>query len=69
MKKEVTVCDGCERIIKKFSDIYKIDVKTGHFWDGVETVQFVERLEFCPKCARELKETLKRLVEKLEKKG
>ncbi len=69
MKKEVIMCDGCKRILQRTGDIFKIYVKTDEFWNGVDKTELVERLDFCYKCAIELKETLKKLVERLEKGG
>ena len=65
-KKEVIVCDGCGRIIERSSEHYKLYLKSDKFWDGVEYEYNLIELDFCPICARRIKETLEKIARRLE---
>ncbi|MHA1289281.1 MAG: hypothetical protein ACTSPB_17990 [Candidatus Thorarchaeota archaeon] len=64
--KTVVVCDGCGRTLERESGRFKLCLKTDSFWDGVEMDYNLIQLDFCPTCAREIKETLRRIAERLE---
>jgi len=66
---EVVKCDGCGKIIEKTSECYKLCLKTDRFWNGVEMVNNVIQLDFCPVCARGIKKSLEKIAERLEQKG
>jgi len=66
-KKEVIVCDGCGKIIESVENRFKFYLKTDEFWNGVETDYFMKEFDFCPACARNIKETLEKIARKLEK--
>lgn len=64
--KEIRVCDGCGKELISESGIYHLDLKTDKFWNVVETDYNLIRLDFCERCALEIKETLKKLAKQLE---
>ncbi len=66
MRVEVTQCDGCKKILTKTQDIYHLIIKTDNFWNVVEDDYLIERLDFCYSCAKDIKETLKRILHFLE---
>ncbi|RLG16711.1 hypothetical protein DRN69_00055 [Candidatus Pacearchaeota archaeon] len=53
-RREVTVCDGCGKVIEDVSKCYKLNLETNKFWDGVESRYNLIQLDFCPKCAMEI---------------
>jgi hypothetical protein len=67
--KKIHVCDGCGYELKDTKDIYHIVLKTDEYNDSIEMTYDLEQLEFCLNCAREIKQTLKRIVERLDKDG
>jgi hypothetical protein len=67
--KEIHVCDGCGVELKETKDIYHLVLKTDRYNDSIEMTYDLEQLEFCLNCAREIKQTLKRIVERLDKDG
>jgi len=67
MQKEVIVCDGCGKQLERNSQIYHFAFETDFFWNGVESIRNFKQLDFCPRCAEEIKEVLKRLEVKLDK--
>ena len=64
MKKEVTICDGCGKVLEKPSEIYHLRLESDRFWDGVETTNKVIYLDFCYVCAKKIKETLEKIAER-----
>jgi len=64
-------CDGCEKIITKKSDVYKIELKSLPFKvmgnpeaeDEVNTIE----LHFCSTCAKKLIQTLEKIAESIGK--
>jgi len=64
--KEIHVCDGCGMELKETKDIYHLVLKTDRYNDSIETTYDIEQLEFCLICAREIKQALKRIAERLE---
>jgi hypothetical protein len=64
--KQIHVCDGCGKELKETKNIYHLVLKTDRYYDSVEMTHNLEQLEFCPVCAREIKQVLKRIAEKLE---
>jgi hypothetical protein len=67
--KEIHVCDGCGCELEDTKDIYHLVLKTNRYNDSIEMTYDLEQLEFCLNCAREIKQTLKRIVERLDKDG
>jgi len=65
MKKEVTLCDGCGKIISSVSDNYhitKVLLETDSYVDASGDTDYnYIKLEFCGRCARH------RLLPALEK--
>lgn len=61
-KREVTVCDGCQRIIESKTDTYHLVLKSDRFWDGVEMTENIQRLDFCERCARNIKDSLVKIA-------
>ena len=64
--KEIHVCDSCGRELKETKEIYHIVLKTDRYNDSIEMTYDLEQLEFCLICAREIKQALKRIAERLE---
>jgi len=64
--KKIHVCDGCGYELKDTKDIYHIVLKTDEYNDSIEMTHNIEQLEFCQLCAREIKQTLNRIAERLE---
>jgi hypothetical protein len=64
--KQIHVCDGCGKELKETKNIYHLVLKTDRYYDSVEMTHNLEQLEFCPVCAREIKQVLKRIAEKLD---
>ncbi len=64
--KEIHVCDGCGRELKENKEIYHLVLKTNRYNDSIEMTYDLEELEFCLNCAREIKQTLKRIAERLD---
>lgn len=64
--KEIHVCDGCGRELKETKEIYHLVLKTNRYNDSIEMTHDLEQLEFCLNCAREIKQTLKRIAERLD---
>jgi hypothetical protein len=52
--------------LKETKDIYHLVLKTDRYNDSIEMTYNLEQLEFCPICAREIKQALKRIAERLE---
>lgn len=65
----ITRCDGCGKELEKPSKIYKLNLKTERFWDGTETSYLEQDLDFCRECATDIKNTLARILERLEEIG
>jgi len=65
--RKVVVCDGCGKVIEKTSECYKLSLKTDKFWDGVDMERNLIHLDFCPICARSVKETLRKIAKSLER--
>ncbi len=66
MRVSVIKCDGCGQELSRTSEIYKLCLKTDRFWDGVENTYLAENLDFCEYCAMTIKNTLAKIVKKLE---
>jgi len=66
-KKEVVICDGCGRVIESRKDRFKLCLTSDKFWNVVEMDWLTEEFDFCPACARNIKETLEKIARKLEK--
>jgi len=66
MRKEIIVCDGCERQLEKTPDIYHLNLKTQRFWNGIDNEHRVADLDFCEHCAIDIKKVLKELVDTLK---
>ena len=66
-KKTITVCDGCGKELDKISKTYHLPMKTDRFWDSVEMDYCEVNLEFCETCAKNIKNTLNRIAENLNK--
>lgn len=66
-KKEVIICDGCEKLIEKEKNRYKLQLKTNNrIWDGVSTSDYwYKDFDFCRRCADNINKTLKKIEEKL----
>lgn len=64
--KEIHVCDGCGVELKETKNIYHLVLKTDRYNDSIEMTYNLEQLEFCLICAREIKQALKRIAERLE---
>jgi hypothetical protein len=64
--KEIHVCDGCGVELKETKDIYHLVLKTDRYNDSIEMTYNLEQLEFCLICAREIKQALKRIAERLD---
>jgi|GEM_PF-2700620 len=64
--KNIHVCDGCDRELKETKDIYHLVLKTDEYNDSIEMTRNIEQLEFCLICAREIKQALNRIAERLE---
>jgi len=74
-EKKITVCDGCEKEIDLRGNYHLRDanrkrlyLETSYFWDGVESTTHLVELDFCEKCARDIKSTLKKIAEQLKDK-
>lgn len=67
--KKIHVCDGCGVELKETKDIYHLVLKTDRYNDSIEMTYNLEQLEFCLICAREIKQALKRIAERLERGG
>jgi hypothetical protein len=52
--------------LKETKDIYHLVLKTDRYNDSIEMTYNLEQLEFCRICAREIKQTLKRIAERLD---
>ena len=65
MRKEIIVCDGCEATLIKTSDIYHLNLKTNRFWNGIDNEHRVEYLDFCQRCAKDIKKVLQKICEDL----
>lgn len=65
--KRIVICDGCGRELTKTSQIYHLVLKTDKYWDGVDYDENLISLDFCSDCARDIKETLKKIAKKGEK--
>ncbi|MGE4358030.1 MAG: hypothetical protein AB7E08_05735 [Candidatus Omnitrophota bacterium] len=66
MRVYVTKCDGCGKELNRTSEIYKLYLKTDRFWDGVDNDCLTVNLDFCKYCAMTIKDTLTKIVKKLE---
>jgi len=64
--KQIHICDGCGEELKETKNIYHLVLKTDRYFDSVETTYNIEQLEFCPICAREIKQALERIAERLD---
>ena len=64
--KKIHVCDGCGCELTKEKGVYHLVLKTAEYNDSVEVTHNIEQLEFCQLCAREIKQTLNRIAERLE---
>ena len=64
-EKTITVCDGCGKEIESVSKCYHLVLATDRFWNGVESVHNVEKLDFCERCARQIKDTLQQIAKRL----
>lgn len=62
----VRICDGCGETLDKTSEAYKLELKTDKFWDGVESDYLTQDLDFCYKCARNIKDTLLKILKRME---
>jgi len=67
MKKEVTICDGCGKILAKTNEIYHFCLKTDKFWSGADMDNIEMNLDFCYACARQLKDTMQKIAMKISK--
>ncbi len=67
MKKEVIVCDGCKKFLEKTKEIYYLDLRTDKFWTGVDIDYLTKSLQFCEKCAAEIKQALIRIEQELKR--
>jgi len=61
--KEMHICDGCGEILKRTSDRYKLSLRTDRFWNSVEMDYFEKNLDFCERCAENIKESLKKIAQ------
>ena len=69
-EERLNVCDGCKpkrTILEKISERYRLKLETGSFWDGVESGTALKNLEFCERCASDIKAALLRIAERLSK--
>jgi len=57
------ICDGCGEILKRTSDRYKLSLRTDRFWNSVEMDYFEKNLDFCERCAENIKESLKKIAQ------
>lgn len=64
--KQIHVCDGCGRELKETKEIYHLVLKTNRYNDSIEMTYDLEQLEFCPICAREIKQALRKIAERFE---
>jgi len=64
-KKTVIVCDGCGKTLEKTSEIYHLELRTDKFWDGVENDYNFILLDFCRDCAKDIKNSLKKIAEEV----
>lgn len=62
--KTIVVCDGCGKELKSKQEKYKLCLKTDRFWDGVEYDYLLVNLEFCQRCALDIKTTLIKIANK-----
>ena len=60
--KTIRVCDGCGKELTKTSQIYRLSLKTDRFWNVVEMDYLEHQLEFCERCAVDIKQTLQKLA-------
>lgn len=62
--KTIHVCDGCGKHLEFKSEIYKLDLTTDRFWNGVEMDYLYKSLEFCGRCAGDIKNVLLNISKK-----
>lgn len=60
--KQIHVCDGCGKELTKTSQIYHLYLRTDKFWSGADSDFLEKHLEFCERCAGDIKHTLQKLV-------
>lgn len=61
-EKTIRICDGCGKHLEKTSQIYRLKLTTDRFWDGVESTWLEKNLDFCWRCAEEVKNALIRIA-------
>ncbi len=66
-KKTITVCDGYDKELNSAAEKYHIYLKTDRFWNSVEMDWLEEKFEFCKRCAHDIRNTLHKINEKLNK--
>jgi hypothetical protein len=68
MKRQITVCDCCEKPITNVCDGYSIDrviLQTGNFTDAAGSRDYNQIIsELCPGCARRVADSLETLIRK-----
>ena len=62
--KQVTVCDGCGRTLEKTSRIYHLALNADRFWSGADSHYLQENLDFCYRCAQQIKDVLLKIAER-----
>lgn len=69
MKKTITVCDSCGVVLKCKDDIFKLKLETDYFAisgsPGPDYDKKIKDLEFCEKCASNIKQSLETICERI----
>lgn len=68
MRKEVSFCDGCDKMLnyKNKEKISKIIIEGEEIYNGVDGYdKLTHELEFCPRCSKDIKDTLDLILKKL----
>ena len=59
-------CNGCGNIVEHASEVFRIELHSrGTYWDGVESnTQKIDN-DFCEKCAKDVKKSLRKIADAL----
>jgi hypothetical protein len=68
--KTITLCDGCEEILRERKDKYYLRLETDSFLDGAGDTDTNEvNLVFCRKCAEDIKSSLSKIANRQKNDG
>lgn len=64
--KKVRVCDSCQRVLNSPRQIWHIYLQSEKYWDVVEASWDSKLLDLCPDCALDIRNSLRRIADRLD---